>query len=296
MNNKNLSVFFLVSCFLFLALASLARGAEIFFDPSVQDLGVGDQFEARVFLNTEDEKLNAFDGTVSFAPNLLEVKEIRDGNSIINFWVEQPHLASPGQIYFSGITPGGYAGENGLVFTAVFQALAEGKGKLEAREARAYLNDGEGTETQVSATDMRILISPGSVGPTIIVAPVADTNPPEDFTPIVSRDPQLFNGKYFLVFNTQDKGSGIDHYEIREGGRPFRTAESPYTLKNQALDEKIRVKAVDKNGNVRIATVPPLMPSPWYKNDIILVILIFVVLLAVFYSAAQKKAARRYEK
>lgn len=63
-------------------------------------------------------------------------------------------------------------------------------------------------------------------------------------------DPAIFDGKYFLVFATQDKGSGISHYEVCEGGkRKCAIAESPYLLQNQKLNQKIFVKAVDKNGN-----------------------------------------------
>jgi len=58
------------------------------------------------------------------------------------------------------------------------------------------------------------------------------------------------DGKYFLVFSTQDKGSGVDHYEVREGRfGGFSEVSSPYILKYQSLDKKIFVKAIDKFGN-----------------------------------------------
>ena len=104
--------------------------------------------------------------------------------------------------------------------------------------------------------------------------PNKDTDSPESFKPIITQSPDVFNGKYFLVFVTQDKGSGIDHYEVSEGGGKFMVAASPYLLKNQKLNKKITVMAIDKSGNKRTVIVSSENAIPWYKNYLILVILI----------------------
>jgi len=105
--------------------------------------------------------------------------------------------------------------------------------------------------------------------------------------PEVSRDPNIFDGKWFLVFATQDKGSGIDHYEVLERRElkiqklgfskekslhskfyilnPWRVAESPYLLKDQELKSYIYVKAIDKAGNERVATLSPRNLLKWYE-------------------------------
>lgn len=66
----------------------------------------------------------------------------------------------------------------------------------------------------------------------------------------------------------------IDPYEVREGlwGK-FVITQSPYPLQNQKLDEKIFVKAVDKNGNARVELLYPQNFHPWYKTSQILGIL-----------------------
>ncbi len=92
-----------------------------------------------------------------------------------------------------------------------------------------------------------------------------DTQPPEEFKPKIGQDPSLFEEKYFLSFATKDSGSGIDHYEIleaRDGGEEvWKIEESPYLLENQTLQSIIRVKAIDKAGNERIAEIVPSLPE-----------------------------------
>ena len=51
-------------------------------------------------------------------------------------------------------------------------------------------------------------------------------------------------------------------------------AASPYLLKNQKLNKKITVMAIDKSGNKRTVIVSSENAIPWYKNYLILVILI----------------------
>jgi len=98
-----------------------------------------------------------------------------------------------------------------------------------------------------------------------------DTEVPEAFTPVVASDQSIFNGKYFLVFAAQDKGSGIDHYEVRETRaygkkRSWEIAESPYLLRDQTLSSYIYVKAVDRVGNERVAEISPRYTFKWYTH------------------------------
>ena len=108
-----------------------------------------------------------------------------------------------------------------------------------------------------------------------------DKDQPEEFKPEIAQSPEMFEGKYFLVFATQDKGSGIDHYEVCEGSKKKCViAESPYLLQNQELNQEIFVKAVDKSGNERVVTIPAQKPLPWYKNYFVIAILIIGLIIA----------------
>ena len=144
---------------------------------------------------------------------------------------------------------------------------------------KTLLNDGTGTETNTTISNLQFVISGQGPASQPAVVETKDIDIPESFEPMVASDPAIFDGKYFLVFVTQDKGSGIDHYEVREGREPFVVAESPYLLQDQNLHKKIAVKAVDRSGNERLITLPPQKPLPWYENYIILAILIIMVFI-----------------
>ena len=123
--------------------------------------------------------------------------------------------------------------------------------------------------------------------------PIKDPDPPEIFEPVLARNPNVFDNKWFLVFVSQDKGSGIAYYAIRETRREINIqretdakwveAESPYLLEDQELRSFAYVKAVDKAGNERVAMVKPRFPLKWYQNDFVWFIIIvgmFVIYLA----------------
>lgn len=266
--SKIQNYFITLSALVILFSAAPVFAAELFLEAKSHEFALEGEFPASLFLNTENEGINAVEGKIVFPEKLLELKEIRDGNSIINFWIEKPKIES-GQVVFSGITPGGYAGKQGLIFLAVFQARAEGEGVAEIRDVKVLLNDGKGTPTNVKISNFQFSI-PNTKNPldfsTGQVSKISDNEPPEDFRPEISQTPEIFDGKYFLVFATQDKGLGIDHYEIQEGKGPFIIAESPYLLQNQNLDGEIAVKAVDKNGNIRTAHLAAPRPRAWYKD------------------------------
>src|SRR3989338_3332078 len=139
-----------------LILPQMVFAAQSSFDAKTTQAQVGKNFEVTLFVNTEQENINAFEGKIIFPNDLLDLKEIRDGNTIVNFWVERPHKEQgtgdkkQGEIAFSGITPGGYEGEKGLLFSAVFRALREGVGVLEVKDVKALLNDGKGTPARLS--------------------------------------------------------------------------------------------------------------------------------------------------
>ncbi len=275
------SAVLLLSTFYFLFSGISVFAAELMIDSNNQEIRLGDQFEAGFFLNTDNENINAVEGKIVFPEKFLELKEIRDGNSIINFWIERPGKrqgtsdTQPGEIVFSGIIPGGYQETKGLVFSVVFQAKASGSGTIEIHGAKVLLNDGEGTPASVKLSPFQFSISQEAPAAPSMIETVKDINLPEDFEPKIASDPNIFNGKYFLVFATQDKESGIDHYEVCERSkRKCVIAESPYLLQNQKLDQQIFVKAVDKNGNERVVMLPPQKPLPWYKNYSLFVILI----------------------
>lgn len=283
-----------------LILPQIIFAAEISFDVKTNTVALGQQFQVGTILNTSGEEINAVEGKIIFPSDLLGLKEIRDANSIINFWVEKPRETrdnKQGGVAFSGIIPGGYHGQNGLLFTLIFVSKQEGQGTVELQEAKTLLNDGNGTEASLATSPYQFIISKTVSAPA--VSPVAvDKEPPESFVPEIGQNPVIANGKWFLVFATQDKGSGIDHYEVKETRhkkvfsiqylvfreRGWKVAESPYILQDQELRSYIFVKAVDKAGNVRIEKISPQNPLSWYENyeNWITILIVFSILYLVY--------------
>jgi len=257
--------------------------ANIFFNAKSQSFAQGEEFLVQVFLNTEGESVNAIEGRVVFPADLLEAREIREGNSSISFWIEKARILQPGVVTFSGITPGGLSGLKEFLFSVVFRSKKEGRGAIQTDALRILRNDGKGTPVIVKVSPLQFSISQKFSPISPMIESIKDTEPPEGFKPTIESDPSIFDGKYFFVFATQDKGSGIDRYEVREGfWGGFHIAESPYLLQSQKLDKKIFVKAVDKNGNERIEILYPPHWYPWYENYWIFGILI-IGALAIFY-------------
>ena len=259
----------IVVCLVVSPLPVLA--AEFYFGTHTQEIGLNQYVEVGVFLNTQGESINALEGSVSFPSSLLAPKEIRNGNSIIPFWIKEPFLEHEGAIRFSGVIPGGYEGSKGYLFSVIFQAQKEGKAVLDVLSAKTLLNDGEGSESSLRTSPIELAIESESKGPEVF-SPY-DPDAPESFVPQIAQDQNLFYGKWFLVFATQDKASGIDHYEVKETRsaisawfQKWRVVESPYLLKDQKLKSSIFVRAVDKKGNERVAVLSPTYPLKWYEN------------------------------
>ncbi len=271
------------------------NAAGLFFDAEIKELGVNQQFKVDLILDTENEEINAVEGKVIFPEELLELKEIRDGNSIISFWIERPTLNSKSSILYSGIIPGGYQETKGFVFSVVFQAKTNGSGAIEIHGAKVLLNDGKGTSANLSVSNFQFSISEETSAAPLIVETIEDTDLPEEFKPEIAQNSDMFDGKYFLVFATQDKGSGIDYYKIQETrnkrqGENWVGAESPYVLKDQKLKSYIYVKAIDRAGNERIATLSPQNPLEWYENYYIWVkIIIGIILIYAIWRILKKR-------
>ena len=252
--------------------------AEINFDRAKTEMAVDQQFILPLYPDTAGDVVNAFEGEINFPSNLLKVKEVRYHDSFINFWIEAPSLQN-NKIKFSGIVPGGYLGQKSLVLSIVFEALQLGSGQVFLDNSQLLLNDGAGTQAPLELQGWNFEINDSE--PIILneIKPIIDRDPPEIFEPILTQVVDIADEQFILIFATQDKGSGISYYEIKEGRRDWVRASSPYVLQNQNLDDEIMVKAVDKNGNQRLATLEPRYAKPWYAKIEIFGIIVLVMLL-----------------
>ncbi len=247
-----------------LTLPHLSYGAQMVLSTS-EAPAVGEPFFVTLFLDGEGESINAVEGILSYPRDSMVLKDIRDGNSSVNIWVEKPVDTDKG-IRFAGIIPGGYAGNRGEIASLEFEIKKAGDIPFSLVEARALINDGLGTQVPFTVVP-RLFIDADVVRPSVIAS---DQTAPEPFTIERNSSPDLFNGQPFAVFLSQDKQSGIERYEVGETKFftyprvlvrfvDFKPAQSPYELRN-AKYAAVYVKAIDRAGNERLSVLSPEVP------------------------------------
>lgn len=265
-----------------LMLPNLAFASVVKVAPSTGNFRINQDVPVRIVLDTQRKKINAVSGEISVPAN-VNVK-ISDGNSIVSNWIEVPAVVK-NVIKFAGIIPGGYIGSDGTILTLLLSSGQSRSASVRfATTPKALLHDGNGTEDAVSVIAGTLQFSQnGSV-----VEPVADNTPPEPFVLTIAKDQNLYNGQYVAVFGTQDKGSGIDHYEIleeksynKDKEERWQVATSPYLLKDQSRSSYVFVKAIDRAGNERIASVAPVSNLPLLQRLIGPMVLIIIALIVV---------------
>ncbi len=275
---------------IFLSSGSYVSAATLYMDPNKIELMRGDTSVFSLRLNTDPgECINVVDAVITYTEN-IEPVDISRGNSILSIWVEEPKINKENRtITFAGGIPNGYCGRiagdprltNNLV-DILFMSPGLSIGTTEngnlakinyGEQTRVLLNDGFGTEAPRQLFGAEITLSPNAgsqVNNEWLDRVEADEIPPEDFTVSLEQTPNAFGGKYFIVFNTTDKQTGLAYYEVIEeplelinlfswgaADAPWRETQSPYVLKDQTLNSTIRVRAVDKAGNEYMATLIP---------------------------------------
>lgn len=270
----------LVSCYLLLVTA--ASAAIVFPDSDFKKIGVGQQVKVDLFLNTEDERVNAIEGELLVPAEFFAIKEIYDGNSIVNLWIKKP-VVNGDKVVWAGAIPNGFIGDKGFIFSVILEVKKAGGADLLVDKLTVLRNDKNGSEVRSSGGELKMILTEETQSEAGFTGMV-DAEEPEEFVPYIARDADLLGNKWFLVFTAQDKGSGISHYEVSESAvqkGAFKSAEAPYLLQDQSLKSKIRVKAVDKNGNFRIVTVDKGYTGNKYKNKLIWGIIILIAVLAL---------------
>lgn len=274
--------------------AGIARAATIEFATSETVIGAGSEIEVSLLFSTET-LVNAIEIGVRI-PEQFEYVGVSDGNSIINFWVEEPSYSSGSRtFFFSGIVPGGFAGERAKLLDIRIRAPQAGSGTFALTDrSSVFVHGPDGVREAVRATPLSIQVVrdiPARTDST------TDTTSPEPFTPAISRDPALFDGRPFVTFATQDKGSGIARYEIQERSidmaveGAWRTVESPALLDDAERNSYVFVRAIDRAGNVRTAIIPPLREGSFLT--IVLTMLFTALLIPLVFSLYNR--VRRYE-
>lgn len=286
---------FSLSIFAFFASFTSSLAATIYIDPATTTINRGDAITTAVRLmpNMQSgECINVVDAVISYTDNIQPV-DVSIGKSIFNVWVEQPIINKENHtITFAGGIPNGYCGRvegdpmlTNIIAEIIFRSPGMQVGNSDASdqaviqflpETQALLNDGQGTRAPLATYGSTINLNktPGATLTDDWRQNIKDDfTPPEKFTIELVKDGEgiNYNGKYYIVFTTTDKQTGISNYEVMEesiskfgsfdwggvGSAWIPTDKGIYTLKDQSLNSIIRVKAIDKAGNEYISTLIP---------------------------------------
>ena len=293
-----------------------------------------DTFYVPVRIDTQGECVNAVKVVLAYNPDNLSIRDVFTGDSVITLWTQKPTVEridglEVGRVVFEGGMPGGYcgrvSGDPGLTNILVKLAVTGVAGSVEYDQVletqivvepstKAYLHDGLGNEAELTVLGLELSITHSTTtGNNIWLSDVqSDTIAPQDFEVTLVEGPSAGNQRHYIVFNTTDKQSGVDHYEVLETDPDqfgflswlpkeahWVVAESPFILRDQKLLSKIMVKAVDKNGNERISVyTPPISTfARLSEPNIFLPVLgvLFIITLSIVFIVRRRRNKKKQE-
>jgi hypothetical protein len=254
---------------LFLLLPTgYVSAASLYIDPAMPTINRGDSVTLAVRIDTDEaagECINAVDAVITYDASIQPV-DVSLGSSIFSVWVEEPKIDTVNRtITFAGGIPNGYCGRiegdprlSNIIAEIVFRSpgLQIGGGESSnvaavafAPESNVYLNDGQGTLAALTSFGSTITLerTPGQdITDNWRKAVQNDTNPPQEFSVSLERDTLAFEGKYFIVFNTTDKETGLSHYEVIEepvsdlGRFSWGRADAPWIIARSRMSSRIK--------------------------------------------------------
>lgn len=321
----------LVVCFLlsFLFLPFLTSASSLGFESNNSQYGRGETFGVKIKIDDVEFCVNAIEARVKYDTSVLQVEDFLIGESIINLWLNKPDIETislanqTGSLVFSGGIPGGYCGKIpgdpgdtnifGEIIFKVKEDSVNYRTDVEFGETRVLLNDGLGSEDELALASLSLEILDGESGNSEDYQADLknDKTRPESFIVELRQDEGVFDNQYYIVFQTSDKQSGVDYYEVLEirpgekvgektkrslldrwlgldrGIVEWRKTRTPHLLKDQTLESIVKVRAVDKAGNSReIPFIPPErerdeIKSASYKGFFVVLLTITLIVLSI---------------
>lgn len=160
-----------VFSFVFVFISGLsAEAATLYLIPQSQTVYQEDAFISEVWVDAEQETINAVEGYLGFPSDKLEVIDISKGESILGLWLDEPIFSNQtGEISFIGGIPKGFGGQ-GKLLSIMFRVLPGLESRLSAsvnfkEDSRVLLNDGNGTPAQLifEEGNYEIIKKPGNL-------------------------------------------------------------------------------------------------------------------------------------
>ncbi len=284
---SNSKYFIYVLSFTIFLLPQFVFSAQLYLTASTDTLSVGDTIIVHAYLDTEGSKLNVVDGTIKVSSFVDETSlTLSTENSILTLWPQKPEFQSnKSEISFVGGAPEDFQSSKAKLFDIVVSPKIVKDIVINPVIIQGYLGDGKGTLVSIKTKDVSFHVVPKVEGQRQInewtEALQQDALPPKAFSITAGSDASLYDGQQFIVFQTSDVGSGIDHYEVVEGKLPSVISGEQYVLKNQGVSERVTVTAFDKAGNSTQSHIDIKQSQPVKVSYLIGILFLFISLLLV---------------
>ncbi len=267
----------LIAVFVFTFFTRSIFASTLNLDTRSSVVKTGDSFVLKINLDTENKSVNTLEGDLIYDASVIVPQKVLVNESFVSFWIEEPNLDTKNKIHFSGIVPGGIISNKSNVFSVVFDTIKQEKTSISLSDTNLYLNDGEASKDTVKNKNLNIEISDNAQS-FVYEKETGDKTKPEVFQVQHTSNEYVFDGKKYVVFSTQDKGSGIAYYEVCEFGfKKCTKAKSPYLLTNQTIFYSIKVLAYDNSGNIQKSQIVST------AFMILISFLLFLFLVAIAY-------------
>lgn len=246
---------------------SLVSAATVEIQTRAKTITPGSDIIATVVVETATAA-GIFSGAIAL-PEGTEVLSIHDGGGAVGVWSEHPHIRD-GVVRFTGVTPGGMLGR-GELFSLNIKFNEYGRFPLSFDDISIRAFDEKERELSVESTGVAIVVSDEGEA---VSEHFGDLQTPEPFVPLVTRDPERFDGDWFVTWNSQGAGNGplteeiietrnvfrIDGEAVAPREHAWRPTKSPYVLEDQSLSSFIFIRLTDAAGNSQVAMIPPSRP------------------------------------
>ncbi len=157
-----------------------AEGASLYFSPIAGTFFIGSTFDVSIFLNTNDNNVNAVKVDLKFDPKKLQIASPTAGKSFISVWISQPTYSNTeGRASFQGGAPSpGINTSSGLVSTITFRAVNPGETSISIlNSSKVLLDDGKGTNILTSLGHGSYTLKiPAPAGPQVFSSTHPDQN------------------------------------------------------------------------------------------------------------------------
>ncbi len=160
-------LFFIASVLLVFSFAISVEAATIYPSPSSGSFDIGDSFSVVVFVESDDQAMNAVSGVLDFPSDKLEVTSVSKSNSVVNLWIQEPSFSNTaGTVNFEGIVLNpGYIGSAGRVITINFRTKVPGNADITFISGFVLANNGQGTSILHSLGSASFVIDVPVTGP-----------------------------------------------------------------------------------------------------------------------------------